>query len=220
MVSSERNFSRDPRHYVPRILRNFFHEPFINNLEGKFLFTSKGSLKINILFVYDVLTDFVIQYSLYDIFTCSIYALLSSTLFIWVQSRDALDPVRALLNLQALDIMGLDPPEGDFDCRILAQGGGRSIAGFSDFWCEWPEMAPRRRFSKFWWVLKILPNWCTEKSSEIALRSHFERTNFSVRAFEKISNFRLDVQNQHSNVRTPNFELKRATIEPIMHKTQ
>ena len=47
--------------------------------------------------------------------------------------RDARDPVRALLDVQALDIMGSRTPEGGFDCRISARGGGGSIAGFSDF---------------------------------------------------------------------------------------
>ena len=51
-----------------------------------------------------------------------------------LDDRDARDSVRALLIVQALNIMGFRPP-GGVDYKILAQGG--SIAGFSDFRKIW-----------------------------------------------------------------------------------
>ena len=48
--------------------------------------------------------------------------------------RDAGDPARTLLSVQAQDMMGLRPPEGEgVDCRILARGKWFD-SGFSDFW--------------------------------------------------------------------------------------
>ena len=75
-------------------------------------------------------------------------------------SRDARDPVRALLGVQALDIMGSRTPRGGggFDCRNLARGGV-SIAGFPDFRARsarnGAEGAVLENFEDF---SKILPN--------------------------------------------------------------
>ena len=70
-----------------------------------------------------------------------------------IRTRIARDPVRALLGVQALDIMGSRTPDGGggFDCRISARGGV-SIAGFS---------GRRRRgaiLENFEDFSKILPN--------------------------------------------------------------
>ena len=55
------------------------------------------------------------------------------SMLIMMRTRDAYDPVRALLNVQALDIMGFRPPEGGFRMQDFWAGGGKSIAGFPDF---------------------------------------------------------------------------------------
>ena len=54
-----------------------------------------------------------------------------------LQARDARDPVRSILNVQALDIKGIDPPEGGW----LKDFGMGVIAGFLNFEREAPKTA-------------------------------------------------------------------------------
>ena len=72
--------------------------------------------------------------------------------------RDAGDPVRALLGVQALDIMGSRTPEGGSIAGFRPEGGG-SIAGFPDFRARsarnGAEGAVLENFEDF---SKILPN--------------------------------------------------------------
>ena len=46
-----------------------------------------------------------------------------------IACRDAPGPINALFGIQALDIMRFQIGDGEFDCIILAQGGG-AIARF------------------------------------------------------------------------------------------
>ena len=77
-----------------------------------------------------------------------------------ILSTLSLDPVRALLNVQALDIMEFRPPDGGrgFDCRISGRGGG-SISGFSDFRGRSARNGTEGAVTEnFEYFLKILPN--------------------------------------------------------------
>ena len=73
--------------------------------------------------------------------------------------RDARDPVRALLGVQALDIMGSRTPRGGVSIAGFRPEGGVSIAGFSDFRARsarnGAEGAVLENFEDF---SKILPN--------------------------------------------------------------
>ena len=61
-------------------------------------------------------------------------------------TRDAGDPVRALLGVQALDIMGSRTPRGGVSIAGFRPEGGFRLQGFQIFGREAPETAPKAPF--------------------------------------------------------------------------
>ena len=62
------------------------------------------------------------------------------------RGRDARDPVRALLGVQALDIMGSRTPRGGVSIAGFRPEGGFRLQGFRIFGREAPETAPKAPF--------------------------------------------------------------------------
>ena len=63
-----------------------------------------------------------------------------------VAIRDARNPVRALLGVQALDIMGSRTPRGGGSIAGFRPEGGVRLQGFRIFGREAPETAPKAPF--------------------------------------------------------------------------
>ena len=67
-------------------------------------------------------------------------------LWVTLVTRDARDPVRALLGVQALDIMGSRTPRGGVSIAGFRPEGGFRLQGFRIFGREAPETAPKAPF--------------------------------------------------------------------------
>ena len=95
-------------------------------------------------------------------------------------SRDARDPVRALLNVQVLDMMGFRPPEGGGGgSRLKDFGPGGRLQGVQSRFT-------RHHFRKFWRFFENFTKLMYTKRSKIAFQGHFERTRFCVQTFKNL----------------------------------